>query len=70
MPWGRLIRGTFSRYNDSLEEAIDRNVKIRFILDKPPQKIEAHTPQQKRLMKALEIKFIPQIPKEVCGIFD
>jgi sugar-specific transcriptional regulator TrmB len=70
MPWERFIRATFSRYNYSLEEAIGRKVKIRFILDKPPQKIEAHTPQQKKLMKAFKIKFIPQIPKAVCGIFD
>jgi hypothetical protein len=70
MPWERFIRVTFGRYNDSLEKAIDRNVKIRFILDKPLQKIEAHTSQQKKLMKAFEIKYIPQITKTVCAIFD
>ena len=69
--WKRFSRGIVSTFTESMEKAWKRNVKVRFIIEKPPKNITA-----KQLISNtqknpnVQIRYIPNHPETIFGIYD
>ena len=71
LSWKRFSRGIVDTFAESMENAWDKKVKIRFIVEKPSESETA-----KQLIRFCEekpfcqMKFIPNRPEIVLGIYD
>lgn len=69
--WKRFSRGIASTFAESIEKAWSRNVKIRFIVEKPPKsKTSKEIVRFFREKPNSQIKFIQNHPNTVFGIYD
>jgi sugar-specific transcriptional regulator TrmB len=71
LSWKRFSRGIASTFDESIEIAWTKNVKVRFILERPPaSKTGDHLVQFCREKPSCQVRFIPHYPKTVFGIYD
>lgn len=71
LSWKRFSHGVAHVFAESMEAAWARNVKFRFILEKPPRNRTAEQLIQYCLRKPFcQIRFIPYYPRTVFGVYD
>ncbi len=71
LSWKRFAHGTAHAFAESLEAAWAKNVKFRFIIEKPPNNRTAEQLIQYCRQKPFcQIRFVPYYPKTVFGIYD
>lgn len=71
LSWKRFSQGIASVFAESIEIAWRKNVKIRFVIERPP---ESKTAEQLicfcRKKPFCQVRFIPHYPKAIFGIYD
>jgi len=71
LSWKRFSRGMVSAFAESMEIAWAKNLKVRFIIESP---LESKTAEQLirfcREKPSCQIRFIPNHPRTVLGIYD
>jgi sugar-specific transcriptional regulator TrmB len=71
LSWKRFSQGIASVFAESMEGALPKNLKIRFIIESPP---ESKTAKQLiefcREKPFCKIRFMPHYPEAIFGIYD
>lgn len=71
LSWKRFSRGITSTFDESIEIAWAKNVKVRFIVEGPLASITGeHLVKFCREKPSCQVRFIPDYPKTVFGIYD
>jgi sugar-specific transcriptional regulator TrmB len=71
LSWKRFSQGIASVFDESIEIAWAKNLKIRFIIESPPKNETAkQLIQLCREKPFCEIRFIPSYPETIFGIYD
>jgi sugar-specific transcriptional regulator TrmB len=71
LSWKRFSRGLASTFAESIEIAWAKNVKVRFIVEKPPKsKTAEQLVQFCREKHFCQMRFIPYYPQIILGIYD
>jgi sugar-specific transcriptional regulator TrmB len=72
LSWKRFSRGITSTFDESMEIAWAKNVRARFIIERPQQwsKTVYHLVQFCRDKPSCQVRFIPKYPKTIFGIYD
>lgn len=70
LTWNRFNHGTGDVFAQSLRNALNRNVKFRFLIESPP--LEKAVEQTLAFTKkhSCEVRFLDKQPKTVLGIYD
>ena len=69
--WKRFSRGIVDALEESIGNAWARNVKMRFIVEKPPKSKTSEQLVQFCLAKpSFHIRFLPKHPETIFGIYD
>jgi sugar-specific transcriptional regulator TrmB len=71
LSWKRFSQGIAGVFAESIETAWAKNVKIRFIIESPPEsKTEKQLIQFCREKPSTQVRFISHYPKATFGIYD
>jgi sugar-specific transcriptional regulator TrmB len=71
LSWKRFSFGITSAFTESVENALAKGVKFRFIVETPPKRnIGANVLQFSKKSPACQVRFFPNRPKTVLGIYD
>ena len=71
LSWKRFSRGIACTFDESIEIAWAKNVKVRFIIESPlKSKTGEHLIQFCQQKPYCQIRFIPHYPKTIFGIYD
>lgn len=71
LSWKRFSRGIVSTFAESIEKAWKRNVKVRFIIEKPPKtKTAKQLISNTQKTPKSQIRYIPNHPETIFGIYD
>lgn len=71
LSWKRFSQGIINRFADDLEKACARNVKIRFIIEKPPKsKTTNELIEFCRKYPCLQIRFITNELNTIFAVYD
>jgi sugar-specific transcriptional regulator TrmB len=70
LSWRRFSRGVTSTFAEDLENAWKKQVKFRFLVQKPKDTITSKELTQFCRRKTCQVKFMRQLPETVYGIYD
>jgi sugar-specific transcriptional regulator TrmB len=71
LSWKRFSQGTASVFAESIKSALNKNVKVRFVVENPGKAKSANYAFQFcRKSPTCQTKFIPNRPQTVLGIYD
>jgi sugar-specific transcriptional regulator TrmB len=71
LSWKRFSQGIVSMFAESMEIALTKNVKIRFVIESPPEvKTSEQLIQLCGKKPFCRVRFMPHYPEAVFGIYD
>jgi sugar-specific transcriptional regulator TrmB len=71
LSWKRFSQGIISMFAESMEIALTKNVRIRFVIESPPEgKTSEQLVQLCGKKPFCRVRFMPHYPEAVFGIYD
>ena len=71
LSWKRFACGLISTFTETIEKAWEKNVEVRFIVERPPKnKTAKQQIENVRKNPTVQIRFIAEHPTTVFGIYD